>query len=57
MKVSMIQITSVNIVYYHIAGNVGGHYIWWSLYLVVIIFGSIDRNCFLKVDRLKLDGT
>ena len=28
----------------------GGYYIWCSLYLAVIIFGSIDRNCFLKVD-------
>ena len=28
--------------------NVGGHYVWWSLYLVVIIFGGTDRNSFLK---------
>ena len=38
------------------AGNVGGHFIWWSLYLVVIIFGGIDTNRLLKVDGLKFDG-
>ena len=32
-----------------------GHYIWWSLYLVVIIFGGIDRNCLSN--GLKSDGT
>ena len=28
----------------------GGCYIWWSLYLVAVIFGDIDRNCLLKVE-------
>ena len=26
-------------------GNVGGHCILWSLYLVIIIFGGVGRNC------------
>ena len=29
---------------YRLARNVGGCYIWWSLYLMVIIFGNIDIN-------------
>ena len=33
-----------------------GHYISWSLYLVVIIFSVIDRIAFLKVDSLKFDS-
>ena len=40
---------------YCIAGKVSGHYIWWLLYLVVIIFGGIDRNCISN--GLKFDGT
>ena len=33
---------------YCIVRKVGGHYIWWSLYLPVIIFGGIHKNCLLK---------
>ena len=39
------------------ARNVGGRYIRWSLYLVVIKFGDIDRNHLLKVDGLKFDSS
>ena len=28
-------------------------YIWWSFYLVVIIFGGVDRNCHFKKLTLK----
>ena len=38
----------ISYLFYLLARNVGGLYIWWSLYLVVIIFASIDRNFLFK---------
>ena len=52
-KILMMQHKNL-VTLYCIAKNVGGHYVWWSLYLAVIIFGGIDRIAYLK---LKFDST
>ena len=43
---------------YHITSNVGGHYIWWSLYLAVTIFGGhyIRQKLLSRSWQIKFDA-